>query len=103
MEKNKFDYHLYWDEWHVRDLEDFVLRDRNHPSVIMWSIGNEIGEQWDTSGIRMARELASIVRNLDPTRPITSGCNFPDPEGLRQARYVSILILPFGRMQRARD
>ncbi len=78
-QKNAFDYHLYWDEWHVRDLEDFILRDRNHPSVIIWSIGNEIGEQWDTSGIRIAKELASIVRNLDPTRPITSGCNFPDP------------------------
>jgi beta-galactosidase len=78
-QKNPYDYHLAWDEWHVRDLEDFILRDRNHPSVLIWSIGNEIGEQWDTSGIRMAIELASIVRNLDPTRPITSGCNFPDP------------------------
>jgi beta-galactosidase len=78
-QKNPFDYHLYWDEWHARDLEDFVLRDRNHPSVIMWSIGNEIGEQRDTSGIRIARELSSIVRKLDPTRPITSGCDFPDP------------------------
>jgi beta-galactosidase len=78
-QKNPYDYHLAWDEWHVRDLEDFILRDRNHPSVLIWSIGNEIGEQRDTSGIRMAIELASIVRNLDPTRPITSGCNFPDP------------------------
>jgi beta-galactosidase len=78
-QKNPFDYHLYWDEWYARDLEDFVLRDRNHPSVIIWSIGNEIGEQWDTSGIRIARELASIVRKADTTRPVTSGCNFPDP------------------------
>jgi beta-galactosidase len=78
--KTPFDYHLYWDEWHVRDLEDFIKRDRNHPSVFIWSIGNEIGEQWDTSGTRMARELASIVKNLDQTRPITSGCNHPDPE-----------------------
>jgi len=78
-QKNTFDYHLYWDEWHVRDLEDFILRDRNHPSVLIWSIGNEIGEQWDTSGIRIAIELASVVRNMDPSRPITSGCNFPDP------------------------
>ena len=78
--KNDYDYHLYWDEWHVRDLEDFILRDRNHPSVLIWSIGNEIGEQWDTSGITIARELAAIVRRLDPGRPITSGCNFPDPD-----------------------
>lgn len=78
--KTDFDYHLYWDEWHVRDLQDFILRDRNHPSVLIWSIGNEIGEQWDTSGIRIAQELASIVRKLDSGRPITSGCNFPDPD-----------------------
>ena len=45
-EKTKFDYHLDWDEWHRRDLEDMVLRDRNHPSVFIWSIGNEIAEQW---------------------------------------------------------
>lgn len=79
-QKNDYDYHLYWDDWHVRDLEDFILRDRNHPSVLIWSIGNEIGEQWDTSGITIARELAAIVRNLDTVRPITSGCNFPDPD-----------------------
>jgi len=78
-QKTPYDYHLYWDEWHVRDLEDFIKRDRNHPSVFIWSIGNEIGEQRDTSGIRMAKELASIVKNLDKTRPITSGCDFPEP------------------------
>src|SRR5213082_3213861 len=68
--KTKYDYHLDWDEWHVRDLSDLVRRDRNHPSVIMWSIGNEVPEQWnnDTSGITIARELAGIVRALDPTR-----------------------------------
>ena len=75
MGKTEFDYHLFWDEWHARDLRDHVLRDRNHPSVILWSIGNEILEQWDDSGEEMAIELADIVRELDPTRPITSGCN----------------------------
>ncbi|HNW58217.1 MAG TPA: beta-galactosidase GalB [bacterium] len=77
MEKNPFDYHLDWDEWHRRDLEDLILRDRNHPSVVLWSIGNEIPEQWDDSGTAMAQELAGIVRGLDPTRPITSACNDP--------------------------
>jgi beta-galactosidase len=78
-QKTNFDYHLAWNEWHKRDLEDQILRDRNHPSVFIWSIGNEILEQWDTTGTPMARELAGIVRNLDNTRPITSACNDPQP------------------------
>ncbi len=75
--KNKFDYHLYWDEWYKRDLEDMVLRDRNHPAVFMWSIGNEIPEQGDSSGVTIAKELASIVRALDTTRVITAACDRP--------------------------
>lgn len=78
-QKNKFDYHLVWDEMHKQDLQDLILRDRNHPSVMIWSIGNEIGEQWDASGTPIAKELAEIVRNLDTTRPITSACNEPTP------------------------
>ena len=81
--KTEFDYSKNWDEWHVRDLQDMVLRDRNHPSVFIWSIGNEITEQYDhkdSSGGIIARELCSIVRALDKTRPITSNCNDPDPE-----------------------
>lgn len=83
-EKNKYDYHLNWDEWHKKDLEDQVLRDRNHPSVFIWSIGNEIPEQWgnngkDTSGREIGRELAAIVHSLDETRPITAAFNNPWP------------------------
>ena len=77
--KSPYDYHLYWDEWYKRDLEDLILRDRNHPSVFIWSIGNEILEQWDSTGIEMAKELVTIVKNIDPSRPITSGCNDPNP------------------------
>ena len=76
--KKKFDYHLYFDEWHRRDLEDQVKRDRNHPSVLIWSIGNEISEQTDTSAFRIARELAAIIHALDTTRPITAANNNPD-------------------------
>jgi beta-galactosidase len=83
-QKTKYDYHLDWDQWHKKDLQDMVLRDRNHPSVFIWSIGNEIPEQWggdkDTSGTVIARELAGIVRSLDTTRPITSALNHPYPE-----------------------
>ena len=80
IQKTKFDYHLDWDEWHKRDLEDMVLRDRNHPSIFIWSIGNEVVEQWNENpeGGRISRELVGIVRNLDKTRPITSACNAVD-------------------------
>jgi beta-galactosidase len=79
-EKTKFDYHLDWDEWHKRDLEDMVMRDRNHPSVFIWSIGNEIPEQWggDPAAGIIGKELSGIIRSLDRTRPITSACNFVD-------------------------
>ncbi|HTI06045.1 MAG TPA: glycoside hydrolase family 2 TIM barrel-domain containing protein, partial [Gemmatimonadales bacterium] len=82
-EKTKFDYHLDWDAWHVRDLSDMVLRDRNHPSVFMWSIGNEVMEQWnndDSTAAPIARELAGIVRSLDPTRPVTQAANNGSPQ-----------------------
>ena len=73
--KSEFDYSLDWDEWHERDLKDFIVRDRNHPSVMIWSIGNEIGEQWDSTGVDIAKELVSIVKSLDASRPITTANN----------------------------
>ncbi len=77
VQKVKYDYHLYFKEWHKRDLEDQVLRDRNHPSVFIWSIGNEIPQQRDTSALRLAPELAGIVHSLDKTRPITAANDNP--------------------------
>ena len=76
--KAKYDYHLFFKEWHKRDLEDQILRDRNHPSVMIWSIGNEIPQQGDTTALRIAPELAAIVHNLDNTRPITTANDRPD-------------------------
>jgi beta-galactosidase len=70
--KNKFDYHLDFPAWHKRDLEAMVKRDINHPSIILWSIGNEIREQFDSTGIALTKELVSIVKNLDKTRPVIS-------------------------------
>lgn len=73
LAKNPQDYHLNFKEWWQKDLDAMILRDRNHPSVIMWSIGNEIFEAPDTSGHRMAKILAEEVRKLDGTRAVTSG------------------------------
>ncbi|MBL7965934.1 MAG: DUF4982 domain-containing protein [Prolixibacteraceae bacterium] len=82
-ENTPFNYNLYFDEWHRRDITDHVVRDRNHPSVIMWSIGNEIPEQHggekDTTGRTIARNLVNIVHSLD-SRPVTAGLNHVSPE-----------------------
>jgi beta-galactosidase len=79
--KTKFDYAQYWDKWHERDLKDFILRDRNHPSIFIWSIGNEVIEQYnksDSLGSVIAQKLSSIVKTFDKTRPITAACNNTD-------------------------
>ena len=78
--KNKFDYNTVWDEMHKKDLQDLILRDRNHPSVMIWSIGNEIPEQSDSMGTVIAKELAGYVREIDTTRPVTSACDRPNQQ-----------------------
>ena len=66
------DYSLHFDKWWKKDLEAMVLRDRNHPSIIMWSIGNEIIERKSPEAVETARMLATHVRKIDQTRPVTS-------------------------------
>ncbi|HEV8282938.1 MAG TPA: beta-galactosidase GalB [Chitinophagaceae bacterium] len=78
--KTKYDYSLDFEEWHKQDVQDMVIRDRNHPSVFMWSIGNEIREQFDSTGINITKELVSIIKDLDSTRPVTAGLSEWNPE-----------------------
>ena len=73
--KNSNDYHLYFDAWAQRDIQDFVRRDYNHPSVVMWSIGNEIPQQGDSSGVRVAKNLIKWIHALDSTHLITQALN----------------------------
>jgi beta-galactosidase len=68
-------YSKYFDEWSERDLRDMVRRDRNHPSIILWSIGNEVLEQKSPDGWREARRLTAFFHEEDPTRPTTSAFN----------------------------
>ena len=76
--KRPNDYHLLFDDWSEKDLRALVRRDRNHPCVVLWSIGNEVREQYEAEGWRVAAHLAGIVREEDRTRPVTSGCNNVD-------------------------
>ncbi len=68
-------YHTLWDKWAEKDLVAFIHRDRNHPSVIMWSLGNEIREQGSLEGAEVCQFLNDIVKREDPTRPTTAGFN----------------------------
>ncbi len=124
--KTAHDYSRYFPEWYERDLTDLVRRDRNHPSVMMWSIGNEVLEQWsdakaDSLSLEQAnlilnfghsadmlaaesdsmsvnslltRRLSGMVHDLDPMRPVTAGCNEPDP-GNHLFRSGAIDIIGF--------
>jgi beta-galactosidase len=76
QQKTALDYHLLYPDWHEQDLRALLKRDRNHPSVILWSIGNEVGEQSSgTKGAAIAEELTRICHEEDPTRPTISGMN----------------------------
>jgi beta-galactosidase len=71
--KVKYGYHLYFNTWAEKDLTELIRRDRNHPSIILWSVGNEIPDACFERGTERLKKLMKIIRKEDPTRPITSG------------------------------
>lgn len=85
--KPPLDFHLIFPDWHEQDMRALVRRDRNSPSVIAWSIGNEVGEQYIYSddanvaetGVTIGRRLLDITREEDPTRPVTASMNYAKP------------------------
>ena len=83
-ENTPFNYNRYFEQWHEKDVTDHIIRDRNHPSIIMWSVGNEIPEQdggvIDTVGRTITRNLVSIIKRADTTRPVTAGLNSTNNE-----------------------
>lgn len=75
IHKTKFDYASHMDNWWREDLKDMVEKDFNHPSVIMYSIGNEVSETAQKRGIKLTREMTEYLHKLDLTRPVTCGIN----------------------------
>ncbi len=85
-------YYMDFDKWHETDLSEFIVRERNHPCIFMWSIGNEIAEQRHNvaEGIETAKRLKEIVKRYDKTRPVTSACCLGNP-GTRDSGFLEVL------------
>ena len=79
LSKNPQDYHLYFKESWKKDLDEMIFRDRNHPSVIVWSIGNEIFEAPDSIGYKIGKDLSDEVHRMDPTRKVTEAIVYLPP------------------------
>jgi len=78
--KTPLDFHLIFPEWSEPDLRSLIRRDRNHPSVFLWSVGNEVGEQYTgEDGAKVAQRLCEIAHDEDPTRPTTTAMNYAKP------------------------
>lgn len=90
--KRKFGYYEYFDEWAEKDLLAMIHRDRNHPSIVMWSVGNEIPEQKDEKGHELLKPLIDICHREDPTRPVTSGLdNIAADGGAATLEFMNML------------
>ena len=90
--KCKNGYALNFKEWADKDIENLVLNHRNHPSIVMWSIGNEIPEQWSEEGRRISEHLQDLCHRLDPTRPVTQGMD--QAEAALKSGFAQVMDVP---------
>ena len=90
--KVKNGYNLYFDEWAQQDVENLVRATRNHPSIVMWSSGNEVPDQWGAEGVKRARWLQNIFHHEDPTRPVTVGMD--QVKAVMESGFGAIMDVP---------
>ena len=90
--KCKNGYALNFKEWADKDIENLVLNHRNHPSIVMWSIGNEIPEQWSEEGRRISEHLQNLCHKFDPTRPVTQGMD--QAEAALKSGFAQVMDVP---------
>jgi len=102
-----YGYANYFDEWYERDVRNFVRRDRNHPSVVLWSAGNEILDQGEPHGAETLRKLLDVFHGEDPTRPVTCGCDHiasePPSETARPEFLALLDVVGYNYVDRWRD
>ena len=90
--KCKNGYAKYFKEWADRDITNLVLHHRNHPSIVMWSIGNEIPEQWSEEGVKISRHLQDLCHRLDPSRTVTQGMD--RAEDALKSGFAQVMDVP---------
>ena len=90
--KCKNGYARFFKEWSDKDMENLVLNHRNHPSLVMWSIGNEIPEQWSEEGVKISKRLQDICHRLDPSRPVTQGMD--RAESALKSGFAQVMDIP---------
>src|ERR1035437_6716520 len=100
-------YHLYFDEWYERDLMNFIHRDRTHPSVVLWSAGNEVPDQGAAEGADTLRRLLKVFHAEDPTRPVTVACDHiasePASQTVRPEFLAQLDVVGYNYVDRWRE
>ncbi|RXH54084.1 glycoside hydrolase family 2 TIM barrel-domain containing protein [Granulicella sibirica] len=101
----QYGYHKYFDEWAYRDLKDMILRDRNHPSIVIWNAGNEVPDQGSARGVETLRTLKGIFYSEDPTRPVTVACDMiaAEPHGALPEFLAEQDVVGYNYVDRWRD